>query len=137
MRQDFNKDMRSLDAIFDFLDEFTARERLDADESYALALAVEEFFSNIVKYGKGTAGRVGIEAAKDGSTVTVKLEEETPVPFDVTKVPSPRLPDHPLSHGPGGLGIHLARAMLDGLEYDYQAGMSKITLIKQVRASDV
>lgn len=137
MHKEFDKDLRSLDAVFGFLDRFAVREQLDSRSAYALALAVEEFFTNIVKYGKGEGSRIGIDASREGKTVTVKLEEETPVPFDVTQVEPPQVTVSPATQTPGGLGIHLARCMLDELRYDYDEGMSTITLIKQVREGDV
>jgi anti-sigma regulatory factor (Ser/Thr protein kinase) len=137
MHEDFHKDLRSLDAVFEFLDKFALRERLDSKAAYALTLAVEEFFTNIVKYSKAKAGMIGINAARTGETVTVKLEEETPIPFDVTLVEPLHVAVSPAARTPGGLGIHLARCMLDELRYDYEEGMSTITLIKQVREGNV
>jgi anti-sigma regulatory factor (Ser/Thr protein kinase) len=132
MRQQFDKDIQSLDAVFTFLRRFAEEERLDARASYVLDLAVEEFFTNIVKYGRGPAGDVLLEAVRNGQTVTVRLEEQTPVPFDVTR-PTQTQFDTPFAdRKPGGLGIHIAREMLDGLTYDYVDGTSRITLTKHL-----
>jgi anti-sigma regulatory factor (Ser/Thr protein kinase) len=132
MRQQFDKDIRSLDAVFSFLRRFADEERLDARASYVLDLAVEEFFTNIVKYGRGTGNDVLLEAVRSGGTATVRLEEQTPVPFDVTR-PTQTQFDLPFGERkPGGLGIHIAREMLDGLTYDYVDGTSRITLTKHL-----
>ena len=132
MRQQFDKDIRSLDAVFSFLRRFADAERLDQRASYVLDLAVEEFFTNIVKYGRGTGNDVHLEAVRSGRTVTVRLEEQTPVPFDVTR-PTQTQFDTPFAERkPGGLGIHIAREMLDGLTYDYVDGTSRITLTKHL-----
>jgi anti-sigma regulatory factor (Ser/Thr protein kinase) len=132
MRQQFEKDIRSLDAVFGFLRKFADEEGIDGHSSYVLDLAVEEFFTNIVKYGRGPGNEICLEAFRDGRTVTVRLEEETPVPFDVTR-PTKTQFDVPFEdRKPGGLGIHIAREMLDGLSYDYVDGTSRITLIKNL-----
>lgn len=132
MRQKFDRDIRSLDAVFSFLHRFAGEERLDARDSYVLDLAVEEFFTNIVKYGRGTSDGVFLEAVRSGGTVTVRLEEQTPVAFDVTR-PTKTQFDVPFAERkPGGLGIHIAREMLDGLTYDYVDGTSRITLTKHL-----
>ena len=132
MRRQFEKDIRSLDAIFGFLRKFADEEGIDGQSSYVLNLAVEEFFTNIVKYGRGTGNEICLEAFRDGRTVTVRLEEETPVTFDVTR-PTKTQFDVPFEdRKPGGLGIHIAREMLDGLSYDYVDGTSRITLIKNL-----
>ena len=93
---------------------------------------MEEFFTNIVKYGRGTGNDVHLEAIRSGRTVTVRLEEQTPVPFDVTR-PTQTQFDTPFAERkPGVLGIHIAREMLDGLTYDYVDGTSRITLTKHL-----
>jgi len=132
MRQQFEKDIRSLDAVFGFLRKFADDEGIDGQSSYVIDLAVEEFFTNIVKYGRGTGREILLDAARSGKTVTVRLEEETSVPFDVTR-PTKTQFDVPFEdRKPGGLGIHIAREMLDGLSYDYVDGTSRITLIKNL-----
>jgi len=132
MRREFAREMASLEAVFDFLHRFAAEERLDAQAAYALDLAVEEFFTNIVKYGRGGAGGVQLEAVRAGATVTVRLEEETPVPFDVTRQTATQFDTPFAERRPGGLGIHIARELLDGLAYDYVDGTSRITLTKHL-----
>ena len=89
MRQQFEKDIRSLDAVFGFLRKFADNEGIDGQSSYVLDLAVEEFFTNIVKYGRGTGREILLDAVRSGKTVTVRLEEETSVPFDVTRPTKP------------------------------------------------
>ena len=132
MRRQFEKDIRSLDAIFGFLRRFQSEEGLDAQVSYVLDLAVEEFFTNIVKYGRGTSSGVSLEAVRTERTVTVRLEEQTPVAFDVTRATQTQFDVPFAERKPGGLGIHIAREMLDGLAYEYVDGKSRITLTKHL-----
>jgi len=134
MRQEFARDIASLDAVFGFMRRFADEERLDARASYVLNLAVEEFFTNIVKYGKGREGGVLLEAVRSGGTVTIRLEEETSVPFDVTRQTVTQFDTPFAERKPGGLGIHIAREMLDGLAYDYVDGTSRITLTKHLES---
>ena len=132
MRQQFEKDIRSLEAVFGFLRKFAGDEGIDGQSSYVLDLAVEEFFTNIVKYGRGTGSGILLDAVRSGNTVTIRLEEETSVPFDVTR-PTKTQFDVPFEdRKPGGLGIHIAREMLDGLSYEHVDGTSRITLIKHL-----
>jgi anti-sigma regulatory factor (Ser/Thr protein kinase) len=124
--------MSSLDEVFAFLGQFSNDEKLDAPASYVLSLAVEEFFTNIVKYGRGSDDTVDIDLSRSGKTVTVCLEERTPVPFDVTRPTDTQFGVPFEDRKPGGLGIHIAKEMLDGVSYDYRQGTSRITLVKHL-----
>jgi anti-sigma regulatory factor (Ser/Thr protein kinase) len=132
MRQHFDRDIGSLDAVFVFLRRFASEEGLDARISYVLDLAVEEFFTNIIKYGRGKGSGVSLEAVRTDRTVTVRLEEQTEVPFDVTRATQTQFDVPFAERKPGGLGIHIAKEMLDGLSYEYVDGTSRITLTKHL-----
>ena len=132
MRQRFQKEMHSLEALFGFLTRFTQAERIDAAASYAIALAVEEFFTNMVKYSGGRGNPVLVEAQRGGETVTVRMEEETSTPFDVTRPTQTQFDRAPLERRPGGLGIHIAKELLDDVHFDYAKGTSRITLVKHL-----
>jgi serine/threonine-protein kinase RsbW len=81
--------------------------------------ALEELFTNVVKYGRSSADiRVELRAIPGG--VEGSLTAEGVADFDVTRAP-------PLDTGlpieqrqPGGLGLQLTRQMVDSIEYEYQ-----------------
>lgn len=132
MRQQFARELRSLDKLFQFLEKFTEAECLDVSSSYAVALAVEEFFVNIVKYSRGPGTDVLVEAIRSGNTVTIRMEEESAVPFDVTRPTQTQFDLPAMDRRPGGLGIHIAKEMLDGVAYEHAEGTSRITLTKHL-----
>jgi anti-sigma regulatory factor (Ser/Thr protein kinase) len=132
MRQRFLKDMRSLEEVFGFLNRFNSAEGIDAAASYAITLAVEEFFTNMVKYSGGSQNPVLIEVERTGGTVTVRMEENASAPFDVTRPTQTQFDRPPLERKPGGLGVHLAKELLDDVRYEYAGGISRITLTKQL-----
>jgi len=132
MRQQFARELRSLDKLFQFLEKFTDAECLDVSSSYAVALAVEEFFVNIVKYSRGAGTDVLVEAMRSGNTVTIRMEEESAVPFDVTRPTQTQFDLPAMDRRPGGLGIHIAKKMLDGVAYEHAEGTSRITLTKHL-----
>lgn len=132
MHQLFPKEMHVLDDLFGFLSRFTEAEGIDAAASYVIALAVEEFFTNMVKYSGGRGNPVRVEAIREGDTVTVRLEEESAAPFDVTRPTQTQFDRPPLERQPGGLGIHIAKELLDDVQYDFTEGTSRITLIKHL-----
>jgi anti-sigma regulatory factor (Ser/Thr protein kinase) len=132
MRGQFAREMTSLDDVFEFLTRFSEAERVDPSASYVLNLAVEEFFTNMIKYGGEPAQNIVVEAMRAGKIVTVRVEGKTPEAFDVTRPTQTQFDMPAMERKPGGLGIHIAKEMLDGLRYDYVDGISRITLIKNL-----
>lgn len=132
MEQHFSKELQSLGAVFEFLDRFLAAQSIDASSGYVVTLAVEEFFTNIVKYGGDRSGTVSISAARDGKRIVVVIVDPDANRFDPTQVAPPRN-DLSLEEKPiGGLGIHLSRRMLDDVRYEYTGRTSRITLVKNL-----
>lgn len=80
-----------------------------------LVIAVDEAATNAIRHGyRGRPGPIGVEVAREGSGVLVRLVDDAPV-FDPTGRPAPDL-DLPLETRPfGGMGIHLMRVSVDRL----------------------
>jgi len=137
MEQQFPKELHALDAIFGFLDRFYSEHRIDRAPAYALSLAVEEFFTNIVKYGGSKKGEVTISAAYEPGRVTVLIVDPDGVRFDPTQAQVPQ-DDVPLDRRPvGGLGIHITRQMLDTVRYEYRDRKGTLTLVKNLEPQHV
>ena len=88
---------------FDLSDRFSAE----------MVSAVSEIFNNISihSYGGG-AGELVIEMELAGDQLLVQISDEG-VAFDPASVPSPELEQLP----EGGMGIHIASACVDELDY--------------------
>lgn len=80
----------------------------------AFVSAFAEIFNNIVihAYARAGGGTVEIELHADRDQLTVDILD-TGTPFDIGAVPSPALDELP----EGGMGIHIARTMLDQVDY--------------------
>lgn len=131
----FPREIAALEQLFDF----TAGALPNGTVSPALRRSVdfvlEEYFTNIVKYGAGQ-GPVGIDIDLHGNGVEVMVTEPDAHYFDVTRVPPVDLSLPLEQRQPGGLGLHLARRLVDTLRYDYAPAerCSRITFTIRIPA---
>jgi anti-sigma regulatory factor (Ser/Thr protein kinase) len=114
----FERSFDALPALVAFTSDFFARHGVDPTLLYPVDFALEELFTNVVKYGRGGAA-VDIDVATVTGAVEVVLTDYDVERFDVTEVPDARV-DLPIEQRrPGGLGLHLVRRMVDRVDYEY------------------
>jgi serine/threonine-protein kinase RsbW len=131
IEESFAKDFLSLKAIFEFVGKFSTSVNLDDSQAFSIKFAVEEVFTNMVKYNPGN-NRVAISLDKQGKNVKVGFVDVEKKPFDVTKNEdlNSSLPIE--KRRPGGLGIFLIKKLMDDVEYSHDGTYSRITLTKSV-----
>lgn len=132
MTREFKKEFASLDGIFAFLDESFKGIPVSSEGMYAINLAVEEFFTNMVKYGKGSRQDITMSVEQEGERLLVRLTDHGVERFDPTARGEVNTSLPLEERRPGGLGIHLAKQMLDGILYSYEDGSSTVTIVKKV-----
>lgn len=128
----FQRSFDSLPGIVAFTREAFAGEGIDAGLLPAVDFALEELFTNMVKYGVSDADvQVEITGVADGVEVT--LIDSGVDAFDVTRVPDADIGLPIEQRRPGGLGLHLIRRVLDSIEYEYrdETRQSRITFRKK------
>jgi len=132
MKREFKKEIASLDSVFTFLGEAMDGMSVSAEGVYAINLAVEEFFTNMVKYGKGSQSDIAVSVEREGARLVVRLIDRGVDPFDPTSTGDVDTSIPLEQRNVGGLGIHLARNMLDDIRYSYADRASTITIIKNL-----
>jgi anti-sigma regulatory factor (Ser/Thr protein kinase) len=135
MNREFPRSFESLKDIFDFTDRFFAREAIEPRHHFAVNFAVEELFTNMVKYNPGNPHPVRLDLEQADGELVASLTDFDVEPFDVTAerhvdTESP-LEDRKI----GGLGLHLIPKMIDSIDYDYDPveRRSRITFTKLLR----
>ena len=100
---------------------------------FQVNLALDEIISNIIRYGWKDHGehQFNVRLSLFDDEVTVEVEDDA-TPFNPLEVPVPDL-TQPLDERPvGGLGIHLVRQVMDGLEYQRLDGKNLLVMKKKV-----
>ncbi|MCK5572966.1 MAG: ATP-binding protein [Bacteroidetes bacterium] len=130
----FKRDLGSLLEVFRFIDEFMSAHSFDPAITADIRLAVDELFSNMVKYQSGTAEEISITLDKQDTSIVVRLTDHGVEPFDILEVPEPDLDASLDRRSTQGLGIYLTRKCMDDVEYEYEEKGRKsiITLVKNL-----
>ena len=133
MEQTFTRNLDELHRVFGFLDSFAETSDLDMSVSLPVRLAVEELFTNMVKYNKDSRADITLAVNRSDESVTIVLTDFDTEPFDITSTGEVDTTASLEERTPGGLGIHLVKRMVDEIHYRYKDRVSQITLIKSVK----
>lgn len=127
---EFARGYESLPGLVEFTAGAFARLDIEPRLLPTVDLAVEELFTNMVKYGSGSSAavRIGVTALEGGVEVT--LIDRDVERFDITRSPGVDIHAPIEEREPGGLGLHLIRRMADSVAYEYkeETRQSRITL---------
>nr|WP_321260634.1 SpoIIE family protein phosphatase [uncultured Pseudodesulfovibrio sp.] len=105
---------------------------------FHLTLVLDELVTNIIDYGYADFDEhpIDVSLSMDGDVLTIKVEDDAE-PFNILKAPEPEL-DVPLEDRDrpiGGMGIHLIKNMVHGIEYVREGGKNVLTLRKDTSKS--
>ena len=131
MRRSFPRDLSSLELLFEFTGAFAGSNGLAEPDVFAMNLAVEELFTNMVKYGGGDdLVSIGLELRDEA--LVIELVHAGARRFDPTAAPVPDRKRSLADREPGGLGIQLVRSMMDDIAYEDKNGVARITVTKRL-----
>ena len=128
----FARSFDELPAIVEFTAEAFAEEGVDPALRPDVDFALEELFTNMVKYSPGGDAAVTIDVTGIAGGVEVRMTDTGVEPFDVTQAPDADVTLPIEARRPGGLGLHLIRRLLDSIDYEYRQDLrqSRITFRK-------
>jgi anti-sigma regulatory factor (Ser/Thr protein kinase) len=116
----FPRRIDALDEIAAFTAAAVQGRDIAADQRRTLDFAIEELFTNIIKYSRTGANPVEIAIECGEAAVAVRLVDTDVDPFDITAAPEVDTTLPLAQRTPGGLGLHLVRRLVDDLTYDYR-----------------
>jgi anti-sigma regulatory factor (Ser/Thr protein kinase) len=116
--------------MFAFMDAFFDGAGIDERHRLPMQFAVEELFTNLVKYGVGGTRRIVLGLKREPSRLVVSLTDFDVPRFDIREVADVDVHRDLSDRKPGGLGIHLLKRMVDDVDYEYRDGRSTTTFFK-------
>jgi anti-sigma regulatory factor (Ser/Thr protein kinase) len=130
MHKKFLRSYESLEAIYEFTEKILASRDLSQSIKFPVHFAMEELFTNMVKYNPNNSNDILLDVSTDDESITVSLTDYDVDAFDVTATREVNV-SAPLEHRkPGGLGLHLIQKMVDTLKYEYSDRQSTVTFTK-------
>lgn len=130
MQKKFNRSYDSLKEIFEFAERIFNDREVEQSVRFPVHLAMEELFTNMVKYNAGNANDIELDVDTSDGGVTVSMTDFDVDDFDVTTDRQVDIGASLDERKVGGLGLHLIQHMVDTLEYDYSARRSTVTFTK-------
>ncbi len=127
VEQSFTRSIKALDGVFDFTNEFAIVHRINDKVRYVLDFAVEEFFTNMVKYNPTGNGNIQMRMSVNENEIIVHLVDPDSGHFDVTKDRGLELHKSLSERKVGGLGVFLVQKLVENLHYHHQNRISTIS----------
>ena len=115
----FERSFEALGDIAAFTRATFGEHQLDARLLPVVDLALEELFTNMVKYSRTTDPEVRIDMTRVAGGVEVTITDRGVDFFDVTRAGEVDVSLPIGERTAGGLGLHLIRKMVDFIEYQY------------------
>ena len=131
IEQKFKKEINSLGEIFDFINPFFSQHTIPAEAAYCISLAVEEVFTNMVKYNKTSQNDILINLSKNDKDLEVLLVDFNVEQFEPEKISDEEMEQLRDIGAIGGRGVYLIHKMVDNLNYEYNDSNCYVKILKK------
>ena len=130
-------DVASLVSATKELETLLREAEVSSEVIYDCSLALEEIFTNILRYAHADAEthEVRFAAHLSGDHVMLRFEDDGRA-FDPLAAEPPKLDVPPEQRPIGGLGIHLVKKIADALEYERKDGLNRLTVRISIRPKE-
>jgi anti-sigma regulatory factor (Ser/Thr protein kinase) len=129
-----DSDYKEIERVNDLITKIVDREGIGEDITSALRIALEEMICNSIMHGfNGAILKDAIHVSFDMTPETAKIRIVDHAPaFNPVEEPAPDLSVAFEEREPGGMGIHLARNLMDKFTYEYSGDSNIVTLEKSL-----
>ena len=120
-----------LERVSQIVEAFGAANGIPQKAIAQLSLALDEILTNIISYAyaDGAEHDILLRLAASADDITVRVEDDGRA-FNPLDVPPPPLDTPPADRSIGGLGMHLARKMVDRLAYQRKQDKNVLVMYK-------
>ena len=126
-------DLVELEKIRDFLKNCLEGLNLTEKAYYIIELSLLEICINIIRYAYPAGkGDISLKTWEEERKIFLEIRDSG-IPFDPTETESPNIEEMIKNKRKGGLGIFLARKLMDGFEYKREDNQNVLTMHKRVK----
>jgi len=127
-------ELAQLKRIRNFLRENLRFFSLSEEEYFKIELALVEMCTNIMRYAyPGGKGDIFLKTWHQDATIYLEIRDNG-IPFDPTQIKEWEIEEMINKEQKGGLGIFLARKLMDGFSYRREDDQNILTMHKKARA---
>lgn len=119
--------LNSMERVYAFVEHELEASGINMKAVAQVNIAVDEIFSNIVRYSGASDITVGVNV--EDRRVTMRFADNGH-PYNPTEKPEPDISLSAEEREVGGLGIFMVKKLMDTVEYEYQDGLNILTLSK-------
>jgi serine/threonine-protein kinase RsbW len=130
--REFPRELDSLSTMAEFVASYVADIATSPEDEYAAQLAVEELFTNMLKYGTGGGECVSLGLELKNGKLTITLVDFQVEAWDPRQSRTVDITASIDERQPGGLGIHFVKSMFETIDYCHKDGNSTITLTRNL-----
>ena len=134
--QDFSitieNDIEQIQEVVESLTTFGNTHKISPKILYQLSLSIDEILTNIISYGyEHEDHEIDIHIDFKDKTILVKFSDSGE-PFNPVEFTPPDMSTDLEERELGGLGIHLVKSMMDGVDYKREKDKNILILTKKV-----
>ena len=124
--------LRGVRQAVDAFERFGHGQALAAESVWPFLVALDEILSNIVRHGQAGPDRpIDLRFSCDAGVIEVEVIDAS-VPFDPLSAPAPDTAGLLDERRPGGLGVALARQLMDGARYERRGHRNHFVMTRRV-----
>jgi phosphoserine phosphatase len=126
------REFGALESAVALVREFWRRHALADADRFAVDFAIEELFTNMVKYGRRSESRIRLRLEREPGAVAVLLVDPDSEPFDPTVARGVDMAAPLEKRTPGRLGLPLIHKLVDDFAFKYTGNESRISFRKRM-----